>query len=459
MRRGRRGGVAALLAGMALVGSAPALAQSDATSATAKANQQAVKSGDAVEPEHALGNWGGVRDRLADKGVDLQLGYLAEVADVASGGLRRGADYAHQIKLQADIDGKPLLGVDGLSFHTALINRTGRNASGDFLGDDLFQVQEIYGATGRAPLHLSYLYAEGSLAGGKVDIKGGRLSVGADFATSPLFCQFLSLGLCPEPRALTVEPNFSVVPSAVWAARVRVQPKDVYLAAGVYQARPRYGGPSGFDWGFSGTSGVVVPVEIGWEPRFGSHEVQGHYKAGLVVDTSRFPDLDPTRPSHASRLSWYVLADQMLVRTGDSGTDGLILLGGWSHSDPRTSVMRDFVFGGMVARGVIPGRKGDTVELLVGHGEVSNRLTEAQIAAEESGATLPTGFPPEPGAFGPPAKAPGVQTQETVLEANYGLKLAPGITAVPDVQYVIQPGAAARVPDALVLGGRFELDF
>ena len=457
----RAGPARLTLAAAALLAATPLAAQSDAQSASAKASADQVRRGDAIDPEHALGDWGGARTRWKKAGVDLQFGYLTEVAGVASGGKRRGNDYAHQIKLQADLDGKPLLGVDGLGFHTALINRRGRSASADYLGDDLFQVQEIYGSTKNAALHLSFAYAEyrAGGAGGTVDVKAGRMSVGQDFATSPLYCQYLALGLCPQPRALSLEPAFTVIPSATWAARVQVAAKDAYLSVGVYQARPRFGGPSGFDWGFSNSTGAIVPVEAGWEPRFGPAGLQGHYKAGLALDTSDYPVVGMPSRRDGERLSWWLLADQMLVRTGKNGTDGLVLLAGWSHSSARTAALADFGFAGVAARGLVKGRPGDVFNLLFGHGRVGDRLTAAQRAAAAAGQPLPTGFPTLAGSFGPAAVAPGIQTSHDFVEVNYGIKLLPGLTVTPDLQILWRPGATRSVPDALVLAGRFEVNF
>ena len=59
-----------------------------------------------------------------------------------------------------------MLGWTGFSLHSAMVERAGRNASADFLGDQLFQVQEIYGGAGNVAVHLAYFYAEEALANG-----------------------------------------------------------------------------------------------------------------------------------------------------------------------------------------------------------------------------------------------------------------------------------------------------
>ncbi len=321
-------------------------------------------------------------------------------------------------------------------------------------------MQEIYGATDDARIHLGQFYLRHMSAGPiPVDVKFGRLPVGADFNTSPLFCGFLSLGLCPQPRDQSIDGDFSVDPSSTWGGRLKLEPKDFYLMVGAYQVRPHYGGPYGFDWGFSHTTGVVLPFEAGWTPRFGPNGLQGHYKMGFTYDSADRPDLTPGRRTHDHRVSLYASVDQMLMRTGTTGTDGVILIGGWTHADPHSAIFRDYGYIGVAGRGLIPSRPADTIEALASHGWISHALTEAQRVALAAGETLPTGFSPAPGSFAGPATAPGIQTSATVYEINCGMHAARGVTLTPDLQYVVHPGATRAVPRALVVAGRAEVDF
>ncbi len=148
----------------------------------------------------------------------------------------------------------------------------------------------------------------------------------------------------------------------------------------------------------------------------------------------------------------------MLVRTGKNGTDGLMVLGGWTHANRHTAIFRDYAFAGLVAKGVIPSRPADSIEAMVTHGWISQSLTNAQELALAAGEELPTGFPPAPGSFNGPATAPGMQTSTTTYELGYAFSIKSGFTVTPDVQYVVQPGATTAVRNALVLGGRVQID-
>lgn len=450
---------AATLASVAV----PALAQSNGQSSKdviADASAAAIASGDVLPADHLFGDWGGIRTNLADKGISLGASYLSETAGAASGGLRHGTAYADQEKLSADIDLQTLAGWQGGSLHGTILSRHGISASSKYLGDDLNAVQEIYGATGNAQIHLGQFYLQ-QMSGGRisVDVKLGRLPVGADFNTSPLYCGFLSLGICPQPRGQSIDGDFSVDPSSTWGGRIKIGPKGFHLMVGAYQVRPRFGGPNGFDWGFSHTTGVTVPVEAAWTPRFGANGLQGHYKLGLTYDSTNRQDITPSGRLHDHSLSYYASADQMLIRTGKNGSDGVMLLGGWTHANRHTAIFRDYAFVGVVARGLIPSREADTIEAIVTHGWISRDLTQAQRLALVEDLPLPTGFPVAPGGFGGAAVAPGVQTNTTVYEINYGLHAMRGVTLTPDIQYVVRPAATSVVPNALVLGGRAELDF
>ena len=82
-----------------------------------------------------------------------------------------------------------------------IVNRSGSNDSPLF-GDNLLPVQEIYGSGGDVAVHLVSAYAQEKLSDGALDIAAGRMNVENDFASSPLYCNFMNNGLCGDPKAL-----------------------------------------------------------------------------------------------------------------------------------------------------------------------------------------------------------------------------------------------------------------
>lgn len=443
--------VSALLPTFALLAfSCPANANDAATAPPKPKN-------DAPKKEHLLGDWRGLRSQLHDEGVDLTVGYIGETGAVVSGGIRRGIDYAQQLELDADLDWEKIAGLRGFTTHTIVVNRAGRSAAHDYAGDDLFQIESVYGGTHHAPIHLVEFWGEEKL--GRADIAAGRLAVGQDFATSPLYCMFMSTTVCGYPRSLPAKVGFSAFPNATWGARLRVDPGSrLYAQTGAYQVRPKLGGRLGFDWGWSGTTGSYFPAEIGWEPEFGNSSLPGHYKAGFAVDTSDYPDVAfdtggrpfalsgaPPR-SHRSRRSWYLLGDQMLRRNGKGGTNGLILLGGYVHSQPRTSQLSEFAFAGLVDQGILVARPNDSAGVVVAYVKASDGVNLTQSFDEAMNLPLtPT--------------APGPQTHEMVVEAHYDIALDRGMKLMPDLQYIIRPSATSSVADVVAVGLRAAISF
>ncbi len=460
--------VLACLAWLCLASATPARAQQSLTNHRPSADAQAVADGDEFPAEHLLGDWDGVRTDLVARGVELSFSYASETAAVLAGGAKQGVDYAHSLNGLADVDLHKLIGVEGLSVHAALVERAGRDASRDFLHDSLDQVQEIYGSGGDVAAHLVYLFAEQKLAGDHLDLEAGRMDVGQDFAASPLYCEFLNLSVCPNPRALTATHGFTVFPTATWGGRLKlsadIRRLPAYVQFGAFQVLPQGGDRSGFDFAATGTTGVFLPLEVGLTPRLGPSALVGHYKLGLADDTSKAPDLWEAQGggplalagqvprTHRGQALAYAAADQMLVRTGENGTDGVLLFGAYDQADLHTAMIDRTAVAGLLARGVVPGRPGDSIGLQATWIAVSNELTATERLEAMQDETL--------GSVQPDAASvqQGVQTSETIVEAVYNARLCNGFHISPDLQYVVHPGGLERASNGWVFAFRLAID-
>jgi len=418
-------------------------------------------------PVHMFGDWGGFRTQLENLGVTYDLSYTSESVFNTLGGLRTGADYAQQVALNVNVDWEKAAGLSGFSTHTYIINRAGRNASADYIGDTVIQAQEIYGAGFGVGAKLVWFYGEEKLFDNHVNITFGRFAPGTDFNASPLYCSFMTLTICGHDRALTANQGFEDWPMNVWAARIRVRPTDqTYVMAGVFQSQPfptaaepfTQGGHSGWDWTFKGTTGASFPVEVGYEPLIGKDKMPGHYKLGFNWDTSTYPDdfFDvngqplaltglPGAP-HRGRAQFWATADQMVVRNGPNPNDGLILLATFVHDESATTLFNNFVWVGLIDRGFWSARPNDQIGFGFTHYDVSKKLTDT----ERIQAILD-----EPFAGG----ALGIQKYAMVLEANYGIAAAPGLLIQPELEYFIRPGGTNAVRNAFLVGLKIQADF
>jgi porin len=402
-----------------------------------------------------FGDWGGMVTTLGDMGIDIRADAVTEFAGNVSGGTRQGATFANQLGLSADINWERLAGLTGFSTHVIMVNRSGSNDSTLF-GDNLLPVQEVYGSGGDAAVHLVSAYAQETLFDKGLDIAAGRMNVENDFASSPLFCNFMNNGLCGDPKALPGgDIGHSAYPDAVWAGRVQVRPvPDIMIETGIYEVtQGLYTDPfyrSGFKFDTAKDSGVYLPAEADWEPTFGAAALPGHYKLGFGYDTSGgYADFGNILAQQAvpgyrtqdrtGNTQIWALADQMLMRNGTGDTAGLIGLAGFVHNDPNNSAYAEQYYAGLTDHGFWHMRPKDGMGLLVLYNTISGRLGNVQ--AVEQALALPLGN-----------NATGIQTHEMIVEANYDIQLYRGIHFQPDVQYVVRPNAQRSIKDAAVFG-------
>jgi porin len=281
----------------------------------------------------------------------------------------------------------------------------------------------------------------------------------SDFAASPLFCQFMNNSMCGRPKTAADSSYYSSYPASTWAFRVKGRPRrDMYIQTGVYfaengiylDAQHR----TGFKLNGANIVGYQIPVETQWDPRLGAHgNLGGHYKFGFnyedvarpdnYYDTAGLPRASAGGTARIDPSSWqtYFMMDQKLIYYQDSGpASGLTFLSGFIYNDPKTAI-RDFeVYGALENRGFISSRPMDSVGLAFTYTSIApgTRDTEALMMAEGKG--------------GLPNHATGVQTNAEILEFNYAIHVARGMTFEPDFQYYFHPNGQHDLRNAAMLG-------
>lgn len=418
-------------------------------------------SSGAGQQSNVFGDWGGVRGWLSNQGIDLGVSYLSESAWNVAGGMARGGTYAGQENVSLDLDWEKIASVDGFSTHIDFVSRFGSsNVSSKYVGDVLFQAQEIYGSPSvvEAYIHLVYFYVEEKLLNGGIDLKAGRLPVRNDFGTLPGTCfDFMSLSICANPSS-TSNLSWTVFPVANWGGVAAFKISGpLTFKIGAYEVDPNDGGEYGFEWGLNGAVGVLIPAELDWNVNLGPQRLPGLYKIGGSYDTSPLSDwytainglplpLTTAPPRQSERSSFYALGQQQIWRPDSDSGRGVTVVAGYEYNSPEVSLFEHFAFLGVVDVGPLPWRPGDQVGFEAAYGRVSPVLTQVQQLQFGLGLPLSNG-------------APGVETDEIILEANYHIKLYPGLYVMPDLQYVIRPSAASTFPNAWVAGFRVSAVF
>jgi len=105
--------------------------------------------------------------------------------------------------------------------------------------------------------------------------------------------------------------------------------------------------------------------------------------------------------------------------------------------DSEINTFPFFMNGGLVYKGLIPGRDKDYAGFAFVYGKYSSKLS-----------------PPasQPTKFSLVSEVTGSEDFEMVLEWMYKIQLTQWLNIQPDIQYVIQPGGTGDIPNALVLG-------
>ena len=408
------------------------------------------------QQSYVFGDWGGLRSWLSNQGIDLGLSYLSEPAWDVAGGMARGGTYAGQENLSLDLNWEKIANIKGFSTHIDFVSRLGSsNVSSKYVGDVLFQAQEIYGSPSvvQAVTHLAYFYGEQQLFNGNVDLKAGRIPVRNDFGTLPGTCfDFMSLSICANPSS-TSNLSWTVFPVANWGGVAEFKISGpLSFKIGGYEVNPNDGGEYGFDWGLNGAAGVLIPAELDWNVDLGPQQLHGIYKIGGSYDTSPLSDwltatngmplpLTTAPPRQNERSTFYVLGQQRIWQPDSYSGRGITVVAGYEYNSPEVSLFEHFAFLGLVEVGPLPWRPEDQVGFEVAYGRVSPFLTQVQQLQARLGLPLSNG-------------APGVETNEIILEANYHIKLYPSLYLMPDLQYIIRPSAASTYPNAWVAGFR-----
>jgi porin len=392
-----------------------------------------------------FGDWDGARTRLSNAGIDFQFGYTSEVAGNATGGQRRQVAYTDQWTFGTTFDLTKLGIVPGGTIQVTWTDRNGSNLSDDAHLGTLQQVQEVFGRG--QTLRLTQFWYDQKFIEGVVDWKIGRITFGEDFAS--FSCDFQNLTFCGAQPGNLVGNYIFNWPVSQWATRLKFNLQSFgYFQFGVFDANPNYlkVEQSALPVFYSGSTGVLIPAELGWLPKFGN--LQGSYKFGGWYDTSTAPDVvtdvngnpavltgQPLLQSRG-RYGAYVNFLQQVIRPSQANSAGaLSLFFNATMADRRTATTDYQIAGGLTYTGPLPSRPEDDIGFAVGTTHVNSRVAFAEELQNLAG-------------LGPVA----VQSNEYIMEFYYTYRPLAGLQVRPNIQYVIDPGGTSTNPNALVFG-------
>jgi porin len=424
-----------------------------------------------AEQDYMLGDWGGFRSELSRHGVDFEFFYAGSMPDNLEGGNRRGAVYQGGLLMTLDLDSQKLVGYEGGTFHASGLWLNGEKPFSTF-GDgtpryigDLNKVNMLDFPNAA---RLWELWYQQKFFEGKLSLKFGDLCIDRDFIVpeyynslgsftlinQTFFYPTLAFDLYDVPGLPPRHHGLASTPNAAPGAVVRWDPLPrFYGQAGVYGGDPdqTY---SGTRFNLSETEGALAYFEIGYHLNQQTNDtgLEGSYKLGGYYHTGDFVDVyqgvtaafltaagfaAPPVPDHAGNYGVYFLAEQQIYREkekSDPAKQGLLGFFRVGGAPADRNLAQFGVDGGLVYKGLIPGRDWDTLALAGSYLEISDDIRRAQRDAN--------------------ALAPGsfvVSDYEGVVELSYKLQMTAWWTLQPSLQRVFHPGGSAAIRDATVL--------
>ena len=419
-----------------------------------------------------LGDFGGLRSRLASRGVTFGVTETSEVLGNVSGGVRRTVIYDGLTQFGVGLDTEKAFGLPGGTFNVTGYQVHGRGLSQDALGNNLHTVSSVEERRGTLLFELWY---EQVLFDKKLAIRVGQLAADQEFMISQYAGLFTNhtFGWSSFPSA-DLPSGGPAEPLATPGFRVKYIPSsNISLLAAVFNGDPA-GPGSGIaqDRDASGTAfrvrdGVFAIVEAQYGINGGDDAdgLAGTYKFGAYYNSQNFADqhrngfgvslADPTGTTALGRnrrgsYSLYAVADQLVYLEPGTKDQGLGVFARLMGGPGDRNLVNFYADAGVTYKGGIPGRDSDTAGLGFAIARISDSAAKLDSdRARFTGRPYPT------------------RRHESVLEMTYQAQIAPWWQVQPSAQYVFNLNGGVpnpnrpdkRLGDAAVFGLRSTVTF
>jgi len=404
----------------------------------AKVDAAAAKPFDFWSSKNLTGDWGGLRNKLKDDGVTVDLFLNQQFQQNFHGGLR--VHDAQQLSGSYDLDIALDFGKLGLWKDAGFFMRAGKGTWTDGLNpkrvEALMNVNADAG--GNHVISVEKWWYWQKFLDKKIELRLGMLTTNKDLFDVGAYANhedkdFLNRG---SIRDMTIPHRTGL------GGFVKFQPIDwfYFQMAGVdAQSLPRR---TGFDTAFHRQALFVGLWEMGVTPKWSSAKgpMPGNLRLGWWYDPNSKPLFTDTlggrrlAGTKASDSGYYLGADQMVWKENDDAKDtqGLGVYARYGHAHADSNKITDYWAVGMSYKGLIPTRDQDVTAFGVAQSILSERYGDEIHPFAD---------------------------RETVYEWYYSYQLTPCIIISPDFQVVENPGGDRIAHDAIIGGVRVRIIF
>ncbi len=405
---------------------------------TASFSMDSAKAAEVPADPHVdtmLGDMGGLRTALDQKGLMLDLNYEANVWRAASGGIKHGNAYVGMGTFTVSMDNNKLLGIPGNTASLQLMNTHGGKPN-SYVGS----IQGVDNLEVRTPNTLLYeAWMQQNFMDDRISTLVGLRDLNAEFVDMDMATNFAMPAMeIGQEFAQAGRNGPSIYPVTALAARLQVKPTATsYLKLAVFDGvagDPNH--PHGTQVALSNTDGELLIAEVGITPgNLADGPVNNKFAVGAWTYTKQFADIVEVDgagdPILRKSSGIYALASYSLYHDAtERSIGGFFRIGATNGDVSQTAWAYE---AGVVGRGWVAGR------------------TDAEIGVGVSQATNSSPYIA--------AAGDGTKRRETGFELYCRDTIAPGIALQPDLQYVMNPGATAGTDHAMLVGLHMDINF
>lgn len=365
---------------------------------------------------HLLGDLGGARARLAERGISIDPVFTADFASNFRGGNdTSGSAFLHIFNLYVTVETEPLVGLRGGTFYADLLTQDGQSPS-DEAGD--YQLVNDLDYGGRT--QVAEVWYEQQLIEDVLKVRVGKIDANTQFAYAENSFDFSNQGLnygfpMSQFNFMPTAPDPSFGATAfLWSEQT------LYAGVGVFDGALQEGVPTGSRGPktfYDDPSDLYLVGEVG--TNFGA--LPWRVAVGAFHHTGTFDDFGGGTQN--GNTGFYALLDAKLWKENpddDEDEQGLGAFFVYDTADSDVTEVDQHFAGGLACTGALPGRDNDVFGI------------GASYVHFSGGA----GF---------------LDTGELAVEAFYKLAITDFLSVKADLQYIKDPGGGgADVDDALV---------
>ncbi len=354
------------------------------------------------ESDYLTGDWGGLRSRLEERGIDIYGTFVATPTAMGQRSKAKGS-YRNAFILRTELDSERMGLYKGGKFVVQYMAANSGTNPSEYLGT--YSELDCL-APEKNMSQIAQLYYEHTFKDDLLSLKVGKQNANEDFHETENGALFLSHSYHSAPN---IPMPDCITPQMGVRAKLKVR-ENAYVQTGIYDGNIRENAtPKGF---FTGENGYVVFSEAQYFSNFKKRE--GKYMLGSWLHSSqrgeRFEKFNSAGGNEKYNHGAYFAFEQKLFNTFEDNSGGLSVLGQFSWAPSNINEVPLYSSLGLVYSGIGKKRKEDKAGVALAWNQYNNALRNAEN-----------------------------KTSEKVVELFYKFKVTNFLSIKPVMQYIIRP--------------------